>query len=165
VQFAGSWGDRYGWCKGCYSQARRTGYAKAAELFAEEERAKGRDPELSRGYRFYSQDPDEVLRAPRRRRAARLRAAERDGYRRAAIFARDGWRCWLCGRALDEDTATIDHVVAIAVGGSDTAANVRAACGECNSRRGARAAHEFRPVPLIGPRDVEPTASGREIDV
>jgi hypothetical protein len=79
VQFAGAWGDRYGWCKGCYSQARRTGYAMAAELFAEKERAKGRDPELSRGYRFYSQDPDEVLRALLRRRAARLRAAERDG--------------------------------------------------------------------------------------
>ena len=131
----------------CYSEARRTGYAKAAQLFADWERSKGRDPELSRGYR-YSQDPDEVLRAPGRRRVARLRAAERDGYRRAAIFARDGWRCWLCGRALDEETATIDHVVPIAAGGSDTATNVRAACRDCHSRRGARSASTFRPIPI-----------------
>src|SRR4051812_38746117 len=96
VRFASSWGDRYGWCKECYSRVRRTGYAVAAEHFAARERAEGRDPELSRGYRFYSQDPDEVLRGPSRcRRAARLRGAERDGYRRADIFARDAWQCRL----------------------------------------------------------------------
>jgi hypothetical protein len=152
AEFASSRGDRYGWCKGCYSEARRTLYSRAAERTAARERAKGRNPELSGGYQFYTQDPDEVLRRPGRRRAARLRAAERDGYRRADVFARDGWRCWLCGCVVDDETATIDHVVPIAAGGADTTDNVRTACHECNSRRGARDAKVFRALSPEAPR-------------
>lgn len=136
--FARDAGDKYGWCKRCYSDMRRAGYATLAAMFAESAIAAGRDPAASRGYQYYSQDPDEVLRATRRRRAVRLRSAARDGYKRDAIFARDSWRCWLCHTALTEETATIDHVIPIAAGGDDTTDNVRAACGPCNSRRGAR---------------------------
>lgn len=138
MEFAAAAGGRYGWCKACYSQTRRVHHRALAERIARRELAAGRDPALHRGYSHYSRDPDDVLLDAKRRRAERLRAAQTDGYSREAIFERDGWRCWLCGLQLDPNNATIDHVIPIAAGGDDTAANVRAACSPCNSRRGAR---------------------------
>ena len=69
VNFARNWGDAYGWCKSCYSAMRRRYWAELAGRFAEQARELGQDPADSRGYRWYSQDPDEVLRAAKRRRA------------------------------------------------------------------------------------------------
>lgn len=55
------------------------------------------------------------------------------------IFERDGWMCWLCGEPVDPTLsrkhrrgATIDHVIPLARGGSDTPDNVRLAHWECN---------------------------------
>jgi 5-methylcytosine-specific restriction endonuclease McrA len=77
--------------------------------------------------------------SPAGRRRARLREAARDRHERHAIFARDQWRCWLCGERLDEQSATIDHFVPIAKGGGHTADNVRTACRWCKRRaRGGR---------------------------
>lgn len=53
---------------------------------------------------------------------------------RAAVLARDGWRCYWCGRP----AATVDHLIARARGGDDNPANLVAACTPCNSSRGAR---------------------------
>jgi 5-methylcytosine-specific restriction endonuclease McrA len=144
VEFSNHNGGRYGRCKECHSAIRRRYYARAAEYFAEHERAAGRDPADHRGYRHYSRDPDDVLLDAKRRRAARLRDAIREPYDRIAVFDRDDWHCWECGVELDEDNATVDHVVPIAAGGADTFDNVRAACRSCNSRGGGRPA----PCPL-----------------
>jgi 5-methylcytosine-specific restriction endonuclease McrA len=43
-----------------------------------------------------------------------------------------GGRCWMCGRAGD----TLDHVKPLAKGGAHMLANLRPACGSCNSRKG-----------------------------
>lgn len=62
------------------------------------------------------------------------------------IFERDHWDCMLCGGALKRDAKvphpkapTIDHIVPLALGGDDTAANVQAAHFSCNSRKHTKA--------------------------
>ena len=95
----------------------------------------------------------------RRSRASARRAAERrqllasatiedvDPY---AVFERDDWRCYLCGRKVvasvvyRPDRATVDHVVPIAKGGAHSYDNVRTACNRCNSRKNARDLDEMR---------------------
>lgn len=62
-----------------------------------------------------------------------------------AVFARDGWRCYLCGvetpRSLrgsnDPSAPELDHVIPLARGGAHTWANVKCACRACNGRKGA----------------------------
>lgn len=42
-----------------------------------------------------------------------------------------GGLCWLCG----EEADTVDHVIPLALGGTDWPANLRPACRSCNSRK------------------------------
>lgn len=85
-----------------------------------------------------------------RRRATKRRARYRARgavvqypYRLDAIYERDAWICWICGTPVDRGAVvpfhqapTVDHVLALALGGDDTAANVRLAHFICNTRRG-----------------------------
>lgn len=63
---------------------------------------------------------------------------------RAAVYARDGDVCWLCGTYVDrlcghndECAPTVDHVVPRKHGGPHTLDNLRTAHRSCNGRRGA----------------------------
>ncbi|MEU8136594.1 HNH endonuclease [Streptodolium elevatio] len=74
-----------------------------------------------------------------------LQAAYVEDVNRFAVFDRDDWNCYLCDGAIDQDAvvphpqaATIDHVVALAVGGEHSMANVRAAHFLCNAIKGDR---------------------------
>ena len=53
---------------------------------------------------------------------------------RRAVFERDGGRCADCGSGFD---LQYDHVIPVALGGADNAANLQLLCGECNRRKGA----------------------------
>jgi hypothetical protein len=58
------------------------------------------------------------------------------------IAERDGWWCWLCGDAIDQNAIgpwqpTIDHLVPRSRGGSNDLANLRLAHRRCNNRRGS----------------------------
>jgi hypothetical protein len=55
---------------------------------------------------------------------------------RAMIAERDGDDCWVCGRELGEDR-TIEHVEAVANGGTWAFANLRLAHRHCNHTLGA----------------------------
>jgi 5-methylcytosine-specific restriction endonuclease McrA len=63
------------------------------------------------------------------------------------VFARDGWRCRLCGaktpRAFrgtyEPNAPELDHIVPLALGGSHTPGNCQLACRSCNGRKGATA--------------------------
>lgn len=76
------------------------------------------------------------------RRRARKRGARHEPYSRPAIFERDRWRCHICKRRTLRTKAVphprapvIDHLVPLAAGGDDTAANVATACFLCNSTK------------------------------
>jgi hypothetical protein len=58
--------------------------------------------------------------------------------------ARRGWRCWYCGKDLDKTTCTADHLTPKSRGGKPDAENVRAACANCNIRKGNRTEAEFK---------------------
>lgn len=92
-----------------------------------------------------------VLRKQRRvaksRRRARIRGANHQAIDPLAVFARDGWRCQLCGaktpkrlRGTYEPRAPeLDHIVALACGGSHTWGNVQCLCRQCNHAKGSKA--------------------------
>lgn len=102
--------------------------------------------------RFWSQQhPDEVHQQTLQRRA-RLRGVHVEEVRPFEVFARDGWRCQLCGcptpkRLLGTRSRrkpTIDHIVPISKGGPHSYANVQCACAQCNMRKNARTKGQFR---------------------
>ena len=73
--------------------------------------------------------------------------------RRASIYQRDSFTCYLCGCELDTNkehrnepnAATLDHVIPRAKGGSNDSANLRACCRACNS---AKSDHDLETFKL-----------------
>lgn len=53
-------------------------------------------------------------------------------------------RCYRCGIFLTEDEVTVDRIVPGCLGGRYTRANIRPACGQCNSETGAKLAQRNR---------------------
>jgi hypothetical protein len=71
------------------------------------------------------------------RRAPRLRQQPARTERLGQAVARQGGRCFWCGRPFDAlVTPTIDHVVPRAKGGPSWSENEVAACHRCNAERG-----------------------------
>lgn len=56
---------------------------------------------------------------------------------RYEILRRDNHACRYCGQAAPDVALTIDHVVPIALGGSDDPTNLAAACADCNGGKSA----------------------------
>jgi 5-methylcytosine-specific restriction endonuclease McrA len=52
---------------------------------------------------------------------------------RLAVFERDGGRCVECGSSFD---IQYDHVIPLALGGANTAANLQILCAPCNQSKG-----------------------------
>ena len=70
---------------------------------------------------------------------------------RAKIFARDGWRCQLCGKKVNKElkwphplSATLDHILPLARGGHHVPENCQLAHFICNSRRSDRGEAQLR---------------------
>ncbi len=58
---------------------------------------------------------------------------------RAAVLARDGLVCQLCGNPIRyQSNIAIDHIIPVSKGGPDTLDNLRVAHRFCNSRRNNR---------------------------
>jgi hypothetical protein len=64
------------------------------------------------------------------------------------VGGRDGWACVWCGRNLGFQSATLEHMIPRAHGGSDGVANLCLACESCNHDRGDRPADEHLQVVL-----------------
>lgn len=68
---------------------------------------------------------------------------------RFQVFERDAYRCSYCGRhldALDVDAGehlVVEHVVAIANGGTSDLTNLVTACNTCNAGKGTRHTERF----------------------
>lgn len=65
-----------------------------------------------------------------------------DPKRRHAIYARDGWTCYLCDELLSVDTPvfapnalTLDHLHPRSKGGSNDSGNLKTCCRDCNNRK------------------------------
>lgn len=135
IEFSRSKGDEIGVCKPCYGEARASIYA-AGRARADASWRKQYGTDRPTGTSHYDQDPAEVLEAPKRRRAERLKNARRAPIDREAIFERDGWLCGICGEQVERHHASLDHIVPISLGGAHEPSNVRLAHSLCNSRRG-----------------------------
>lgn len=87
-------------------------------------------------------------------RRARQFGANRERVSPAAVFARDGWRCMICGRKTPksrkgtqhDNAPELDHRVPLSRGGSHTYENVQCACRACNVNKGNRT--EAGQIPL-----------------
>lgn len=96
---------------------------------------------------------DPCLLVEKRRQKDKRRALKRDAYRAdvspAKVFARDKYRCKLCGKRLNMTAVaphpmspTIDHIVPLAQGGWHEPENAQAAHFLCNSTKGDRGGNE-----------------------
>lgn len=86
----------------------------------------------------------------RRHESNSRRRAKREGVRVEAfefseVIARDGGKCWICGKAVRKSTKrfdplgpSLDHLIPISAGGAHTLTNVRLAHLRCNLKKGAR---------------------------
>lgn len=56
--------------------------------------------------------------------------------KRARISARDGSKCWICGKPCEDSNLELDHVVPRFLGGSNDDDNLRVCCASCNAKKG-----------------------------
>jgi hypothetical protein len=89
--------------------------------------------------------PQHANRLNKWERKMRQRTAIHVHYSRFEIFRRDNFTCHICGTPINMkakaprgDSPTVDHVIPLVKGGSDTPENVRAAHFYCNSRKSYR---------------------------
>lgn len=72
---------------------------------------------------------DSAVRAKRRRSVYRMLAKQNDGE----------VPCFVCGRPVSFNEATLEHVVPLSKGGTDDFENLSISHAHCNHRRGAKA--------------------------
>jgi hypothetical protein len=74
---------------------------------------------------------------PVERLRAELRSDRSVAFR---VFQRDGYRCVRCGADGTEprNDLTLDHVIALSVGGDNSLKNLQTLCRSCNSSKGVR---------------------------
>lgn len=51
---------------------------------------------------------------------------------RARVMERDGFRCRRCGAGPNDDRLVLDHIMPVALGGSDDESNLQTLCETCN---------------------------------
>lgn len=111
-----------------------TGLVRAlATLDAEE-----REAALAMAFAFFEAAPANTTTEPAntRREQARERMRRRRRGRRHVILARNDGLCGICGQSI-EGEFHIDHIVPVALGGTDDEANLQPAHPRCNILKGA----------------------------
>jgi len=75
-------------------------------------------------------------------RQIKVSATESEYIDREAIYERDGWTCQVCGKKVKRElkypnpmSASLDHILPFALGGSHTRANVQLAHLRCNFKK------------------------------
>lgn len=108
---------------------------------------------------------EKLKKAWKKKRRIKVRGKDRDRARHAGVayepvnrlfvFARDKWRCQLCGCSTPKSlkgknqprSPELDHIVPLAMGGPHTYANVQCACRACNAAKGGYMA--LGQIPLL----------------
>jgi 5-methylcytosine-specific restriction endonuclease McrA len=115
-------------------QKRRKNEIEKARLSARDAERKARDKAVKAEWKHSHR---EVSRAVNRKRKAAARAG--------GNFTAQEWtelveqcdhRCLCCQRREPEITLTVDHIVPVSKGGSNTIENLQPLCGLCNSKKG-----------------------------
>jgi hypothetical protein len=70
---------------------------------------------------------------------------------RVQVFARDGYRCLMCGRTANQVELQIDHVISVAEGGTDELENLATLCRDCNAGKSAYRFTDYRTMPVVSP--------------
>jgi 5-methylcytosine-specific restriction endonuclease McrA len=80
--------------------------------------------------------------ASQRRVRRKLSAGQRERFDPHEIFARDGWKCLMCGSPVEiglplghESLATLDHILPLSRGGGHCRANAATLCWPCNMQK------------------------------
>ena len=73
---------------------------------------------------------------------------------RREIYKRDSYTCQYCGTKVEDGSATIDHVVPLALGGLDETINYVTCCQACNERKGSMGLVEFARTLRVSPCDL-----------
>ena len=60
------------------------------------------------------------------------------------VFQRDRYHCQSCGISQKETKLQIDHIIPLALGGSNDLSNLQTLCGPCNRRKSANYDARFR---------------------
>lgn len=107
---------------------------------------RNKEKHLEQNYRWRKENPEQwQLITARRNHARRIRrySAEREKIDYNLVYERDSWVCQICSILVDRElqwphpmSKSIDHIVALSNGGSDTYANVQLAHLSCNQRKG-----------------------------
>jgi hypothetical protein len=79
------------------------------------------------------------------KRRSIMESPEADNIDPIKVFERDKWNCHLCGRKTRKDkrgtyhhkAPELEHIVALADGGTHTWGNVACSCRRCNSHKGS----------------------------
>ena len=62
---------------------------------------------------------------------------------RQSIFESREWKCAYCGKDLDIDSATIDHILPKFKGGHNVKSNMLCSCSKCNRSKGSSLLEEW----------------------
>lgn len=105
--------------------------------------------------RYCSRACKRVAHLPEKRLGKRLGSARRRARKKGnggaftaaewrALCHKFNYRCLACGRREPVIKLTVDHVLPIQMGGTNTIDNLQPLCGDCNSSKGARHI-DYRP--------------------
>lgn len=77
----------------------------------------------------------------------------RDPELRRSLLERDHWTCKYCGETVTESNATLDHIIPVSRGGTNTQDNLATACLLCNSLKSGKSYEEAAPLILASVRE------------
>lgn len=115
------------------------------ERRAAEQRWKDEHPDEMRSYktkyRWTDAGKESLRRSNTKRRSATKDIVEL--FDRVEVFTRDSWMCVGCGKKLNQETATIDHIMPVSKAPSGFVyrnEDVQTMCQPCNASKGAKVA-------------------------
>lgn len=143
-----------------FRERKRAAYARDPEKHkADKKRLYDKDKVVARNKRWREKNPDKVklmskVRDARRKASGKARlAAKRRGSAEGTFSVKDVRRllekqsrsCAGCGVSFDFVPYTVDHIVAIAKGGSNWPDNIQLMCKPCNDSKGSKSMADWYP--------------------
>jgi len=120
------------WYEANSDRLKRHRDARKAQRAAYNQRWRAANPDYRK---HYNDTHKEERAASNNRRRALKAAATIEDFDIMEVWEREGYTCAYCGST---ENLTIDHIVALADGGSHSLDNLTVACQSCNSSKGAK---------------------------